>query len=59
LVAPITLEGLTALSVDIKTKHFTWYFSDKLANEYVPKILVLIASVGFSSQINTCFSAAA
>ena len=58
-VAPIALDGLTALSVDINTKHLALYFSDKLASMWVAKTLVLIASDIFSSQIATCFNAAA
>ena len=44
LVAPITLVGFTALSVDIKTNFSTLYLSEHSPKFNVPQTLFLIAS---------------
>src|SRR5690606_800996 len=44
LVIPITLTGLTALSVDIKTKVLVSCANAKSANNFVAKIFSLMAS---------------
>ena len=58
-VAPITLVGLTALSVLTNTNFSTSYFTDSSDRFIVPNILVLIASHGKFSCIGTCLYAAA
>ena len=59
LVAPITLVGLTALSLEIKTKRSTPNSSAAFAVIHVPLTLFVTASQGFSSIIGTCLWAAA
>jgi len=54
LVAPITLVGLTALSVDIMTKFSTAKRLAFSANILVPKMLLVTASIGLYSIIGTC-----
>ena len=56
LVAPITLVGRTALSVEIITKRFTLYLSASFARLSVPRQLFFIASFGdvsISGGLNT------
>ena len=59
LVAPITLVGLTALSVDSCTYCFTPYLSAQSATFSVPPTLFFTASAGLSSISGTCLCAAA
>ena len=59
LVAPITLLGFTALSVEIMMNFFTSYFSAISAMMLVPKTLVRTASHGYFSIMGTCLYAAA
>ena len=58
-VAPITLVGLTALSVLIITNFLTPYLSAILATFHVPTTLFLTASSGLTSISGTCLCAAA
>jgi hypothetical protein len=57
--APIILVGLTALSVEIKTKVSTRVSMAALTHDKVPKMLFLTPSKGFSSTRGTCLYAAA
>src|SRR5690554_5743055 len=59
LDAPITLVGFTALSVEIRTKVSTLYFTLKSTMVLLPNTLVRIASLGFNSINRTCLYAAA
>ena len=59
LVAPITLVGFTALSVEMKVKALTPRLAAMVAQRRAPSTLVRIASLGLSSISGTCFSAAA
>ena len=59
LLAPITLIGSTALSVEISTNLSALYFSAKSATFSVPFTLFLTASSGLSSIKGTCLCAAA
>ena len=59
LVAPMTLVGLTALSVEIITNLPTPYLSAIFATFHVPTTLFLTASFGLSSISGTCLCAAA
>ena len=52
------LEGSTALSVDIKTIASALNFLQVSAIILVPSVFVLMASIGWFSQIGTCFKAA-
>ena len=54
LVAPMTLLGLTALSVESMTICSTPYSRHLLAMLKVPMMLVVTASQGFSSISGTC-----
>ena len=55
LLAPITLVGLTALSLDIKTKLRLLYIINAIcAIKKVPKTLFLTLSQIFSSTKDTC-----
>ena len=58
-VAPITLVGLTALSVEIKTTDSNLYLRQHSATFLVPNILFFIASSGLFSISGTCLCAAA
>ena len=58
-VAPITLVGFTALSVEIKTNFSTLYWLASCAIFNVPITLFFIASDGLSSIKGTCLCAAA
>ena len=57
--APMTLVGLTALSVDIKTNFLTLYLFADIATFKVPKTLFFTASSGSVSIKGTCLWAAA
>ena len=60
LVAPITLVGFTALSVEINTNFFTPYSIAAFATMSVPSALFCTASHAFDSSISgTCLYAAA
>ena len=59
LVAPITLVGFTALSVEISTNRSAPYRSAELATLKVPNTLFFTASSGLSSIRGTCLWAAA
>ena len=59
LVAPMTLVGLTALSVEIITKRSTPNSLDTRARLWVPNTLFLTASQGLCSMSGTCLCAAA
>ena len=59
LVAPITLSGSTALSVEIKTKRSAPAATAARAAFIAPRTLVRMASFGLASISGTCFSAAA
>ena len=59
LVAPITLMGLTALSVLIMITFFTFISRAAFRTFCVPRTLVLTASNGLYSQRETCFKAPA
>ena len=59
LVAPMTLVGLTALSVEIMTNFSTPCLSAICATLSVPKMLFLQASSGLVSIKGTCLCAAA
>src|SRR5690606_16758915 len=59
LLAPITLLGFTALSVDTITKRSALYFNDRSAMYLLPKTFVNIACCGFISIKGTCLYAAA
>ena len=55
LVAPITLLGFTALSVEIMMNFFTPYFNAVSAMMLVPRTLVRTASHGyFSIMVHVC-----
>ncbi len=56
--APMTLLGLTALSVLIRTNACTPAAAAASATTFVPKMLFLIASPGLASIIGTCLWAA-
>jgi hypothetical protein len=58
LLAPITLLGLTALSVETMT-NFHIMFASQIGQVLVPSILVRMACDGFSSINGTCLYAAA
>ena len=58
-VAPITLVGLTALSVEISTNFSAMYFSDSSMHTSVPRQLLNSASFAASSIRGTCLCAAA
>lgn len=58
-VAPMTLVGLIALSVEIMTKRSTLYRRASSASCAVAKALFLIASDGWLSIMGTCLCAAA
>lgn len=58
-VAPITLVGFTALSVEIITKRFTPNSMERSAHTLVPSTLVTTAVDGWNSIIGTCLYAAA
>ena len=58
LVAPITLNGLTALSVLMKIIFFTSFAIAASIQFCVPRTLTSAASNGLYSQIGTCFRAA-
>ena len=53
------LVGLTALSLDIRTKFETFFITDAFATAKVPKTLFLTPSQIFSSTKDTCLYAAA
>ena len=55
----MTLIGLTALSVEMRTNRSTPSWHDFCATLRVPKTLFLNASGAFSSIIGTCLKAAA
>ena len=59
LLAPMTLLGLTALSVETITNFFTLNSQAKSATFLVPSTLVCMACEGFSSIKGTCLYAAA
>ena len=59
LLAPITLDGRTALSVDTKTNRATPAASAASSMTSVPPMLTCVASEGCSSIIGTCLYAAA
>src|ERR1043166_2720981 len=59
LVAPMTLAGLTALSVEIITKSPTPWARAASATLRVPTTLLSTPSIGFASTLGTCFSPAA
>jgi hypothetical protein len=59
LAAPITLVGLTALSVEMSTIAAAPEARAASATLRVPAALVSNPSVGLPSTIGTCFSAAA
>ena len=59
LVAPMTLVGRTALSVDMKTKRATPMLSATRARLCVPSTFVFTASPGALSISGTCLRAAA
>jgi hypothetical protein len=59
LVAPMTLVGFTALSVEMKVKAFTPSEAAIMAQRRAPSTLVRMASFGLSSISGTCLSAAA
>ena len=54
LLAPMTLAGLTALSVEISTKAATPAWIDSSTSVRVPKTLFLTASPGLASISGTC-----
>ena len=58
-VAPITEEGFTALSVEMRTKRFAPHASAARATWSVPNTLFFTASSGASSISGTCLWAAA
>jgi len=55
----MTLVGLIALSVETKTNVATAASADNSANRRVPSTLLLNASAGWRSIMNTCLWAAA
>ena len=57
--APITLVGLTALSLEISTRFETALFTDAIATDKVPNTLFFTPSHIFSSTKGTCLYAAA
>ena len=59
LLAPMTLLGLTALSVEIITKRLALYLPAILPKIHVPRALVRIASRALHSISGTCLWAAA
>ena len=59
LVAPMTLVGLMALSVETMTNRSTLNSSAMVATQTVPRMLFLMASVGCRSIMGTCLCAAA
>jgi hypothetical protein len=59
LDAPITLEGLTALSVEMNTKRSTPVATAASTTFRVPNTLVADASTGWASSTGTCLWAAA
>ena len=59
LVAPITLVGFTALSVDISTSRFTPCSEADISRLRVPNTLFFMASAGEVSMAGTCLWAAA
>ena len=54
LVAPMTLVGLTALSVETSTKDFTLFLTAAWAVVSVPSTLLLAPSMTLCSTIGTC-----
>ena len=58
-VAPMTLLGRTALSLEIMMNFFTSYFTARSARITVPPTFVCTASQGYISIIGTCLYAAA
>ena len=50
----MTLVGFTALSVEIITNFFTWYFTLRSAMTFVPHTLFCTLSLGLSSIMGTC-----
>ena len=54
LDAPIMLVGLTALSLDIRTRFETFLLIDAFATAKVPKTLFLTPAHMFSSTRDTC-----
>ena len=54
LVAPMTLVGLTALSVEMSTKRFTPWRTAACAVSHVPNTLFFTAWSGQSSMRGTC-----
>jgi len=59
LVAPMTLVGLTALSVETRIIRSTENRFDIRATRHVPRMLFSAPSTGLSSTIGTCLCAAA
>ncbi len=59
LLAPIRLDGFTALSVEISTVAAVPAARAASTTMRVPTALVINPSSGFASTIGTCFSAAA
>lgn len=59
LVAPMTLAGCTALSVEIKTNRLTPAAHAARAVHRVPIVLMRAPATSFRSTTGTCFSAAA
>src|SRR2546430_9796743 len=59
LVAPMTLVGLMALSLEIRTKRSVGCFAHVSASRKVPSALFLTASPGCVSIMGTCLWAAA
>ena len=59
LLAPITLVGRTALSVEISTNDATPHLRAACAARNVPRTLTLTPSISFASTIGTCLYAAA
>ena len=59
LVAPITLDGSTALSLEISTHRSTPWWPAACATRIEPTMLFFTASQTFSSISGTCLCAAA
>ena len=54
LLAPMTLVGRTALSVDTTTKRFTPCSTAARITAREPRMLLVTADQGFSSSMGTC-----
>jgi len=54
LLAPMTLVGRTALSVDTSTKRSTPLSTAACMAARVPRMLLVTADQGFSSSMGTC-----